>query len=111
MQVLLFGFNPTLAFPGTCDLRGQTTLLEMLSLIKNRCRFLLVPDSGVLSLTYYIDAIFPIHVISLWADPKQGVLKQKVVSPNTELVSRPLIAKNKDLRTLSVDTVMEALCC
>jgi ADP-heptose:LPS heptosyltransferase len=71
VQILLFGFSPTPAFEekGICDLRGKTSLPEMLSIIKNYCRFLVVPDSGVLSMTYYMDVSFPIDIVSLWADP------------------------------------------
>jgi ADP-heptose:LPS heptosyltransferase len=111
LQIVLFGFGSTPAFkePGICDLRGKTSLFEMLSIIKNYCRFLVVPDSGVLSITYYVDASFPIDIVSLWADPKQGVLKQNVASPNSQLRHFPLIATNKNLQTISVQTVIEAL--
>lgn len=110
-NILLFGFGQTPLFTdsGIVDLRGKTSLFEMLSIIKNHCRFLVVPDSGVLSMTYYIDAAFPIDIVSLWADPKQGVLKQNVASPNSQLRHRPLIAKKENLSTLSVDVVIEAL--
>jgi ADP-heptose:LPS heptosyltransferase len=110
-EILLFGFgsNPSFEEKQICDLRGRTSLFEMLSIIKNHCRFLLVPDSGVLSMIYYIDASFPIDIVSLWADPKQGVLKQNVVSPNPQLKHRPLIARNKNLQSLSVESVMEEL--
>ncbi len=109
--ILLFGFGrePHFENRAVVDLRGQTDLIEMLSLIKNRCNYLLVPDSGVLSMTYYIDETFPIEVVSLWADPRQGVLKQQVASPNPELVHRPLIAKDKNLSTVPVDLVYNAL--
>ena len=112
LNVLLFGFSQNPIFEGDniVDLRGKTSLFEMLSLIKNRCRYLVVPDSGVLSITYYIDVPFEIDVVSLWADPRQGVLRQKVASPNPHLRHRPLIASNKDLRTITVQTVMDALC-
>jgi ADP-heptose:LPS heptosyltransferase len=111
VEFILFGFapNPVFEGPGIVDLRGKTNLFEMLSIIKNRCRFLLVPDSGVLSITYYIDAMFPIDVVSLWADPRQGVLKQNVDSPNPLYYHRPLIAQNKDLRTVTVDDALTAL--
>ncbi len=111
VEIVLFGFgsNPTFEEKQICDLRGKTSLFEMLAIIKNHCRFLLVPDSGILSMTYYIDASFPIDIVSLWADPKQGILKQNVKSPNPQLKHRPLIAKNKDLRSLSVERVMEEL--
>lgn len=109
--ILLFGFAPTPVFEGEgiVDLRGKTSLFEMLSIIKNRCRYLLVPDSGVLSITYYIDASFPLDVVSLWADPRQGILKQNVASPNPLLRHVPLIARDKDLRTVAVDKAMRAL--
>ena len=113
IPIILFGFakEPIFEEEGIVDLRGQTSLFEMLSIIKNRCRYLLVPDSGVLSITYYIDASFPLDIVSLWADPKQGVLKQNVASPNPQLLHRPLLAKNKDLRTLSVESAMDSLFC
>ncbi|MFI5334554.1 MAG: hypothetical protein ACHQT8_05250, partial [Chlamydiales bacterium] len=77
----------------------------MLSVIKNRCSTLIVPDSGVLSLTYFLNASFPLKMISLWSDPRQGVLKQNVPSPNPTLVHTPLLAKMEDLRTLSPQEV------
>ncbi len=111
MKIILFGFAPQPLFEeeGIIDLRGKTSLFEMLSIIKNRCRYLLVPDSGVLSITYYIDAPFPIDIVSLWSDPRQGVLKQRVPSPNSFLRHTPLIAKNNDLRTVDVETAIDSL--
>jgi ADP-heptose:LPS heptosyltransferase len=111
IEIILFGFEPKPVFEGKgmIDLRGKTSLFEMLSIIKNRCRYLLVPDSGVLSMTYYIDASFSIDIVSLWADPRQGVLKQNVASPNPLLRHIPLIAKSKDLRNVSVKSVLHAL--
>lgn len=111
VDILLFGFAPIPAFEGEgiIDLRGKTSLFEMLSLIKNCCSYLIVPDSGVLSIAYYIDSSFPIDVVSLWADPRQGVLKQNVPSPNPFLRHYPLIASDKDLRTVSVEKALCAL--
>ncbi len=110
-RVLLFGFQPTDDFVmgGVTDLRGRTNLFEMLSIIKNRCTHLIVPDSGVLSLTYYLDVQFPIRIVSLWADPRQGVLKQNVPSPNKALQHIPLLGRSENLSTLSVEEVMKAL--
>ncbi len=111
VDIILFGFSPNPAFEGEgiIDLRGKTSLYEMLSIVKNRCQYLLVPDSGLLSITYYIDATFPINVVSLWADPKQGVLRQNVASPNSQLRHHPLIAENKDLKTVSVESAARLL--
>ncbi len=109
--ILLFGFgaDPHFEGEGIVDLRGKTSLFEMLSLIKNHCSYLLVPDSGVLSIAYYIDAAFPIEIVSLWADPRQGILRQNVPSPNAELRHRPLIAKKKDLRSVGVQSAFDTL--
>jgi ADP-heptose:LPS heptosyltransferase len=109
VQVLLFGHAPTPLFPveGVIDLRGKTTLAEMLSLLKNTCQSLVVPDSGVLSLIYFLDAEFPLKIVSLWADPHQGVLKQNVASPNPLLVHVPLRAPQEDLRKLTVADVLQ----
>lgn len=111
VKVVLFGHDATqpFDFPNVIDLRGKTSLFELLSIIKNCCEALVVPDSGILSLTYYLDASFPLHIVSLWADPNQGVLKQAVASPNPELAHTPLIGKNRDLSTVSVAQVVDAL--
>jgi ADP-heptose:LPS heptosyltransferase len=77
------------------DLRGKTSLFEMLSILKHRCDTLIAPDSGVLAMTYFLDTPFPLKVISLWADPNHGVLKQNVASPNPLLVHTPLISPNR----------------
>lgn len=87
------------------DLRGKTTVPQLLDLIQKHCDILIAPDSGILSLIYYLDVTFPLSVISLWADPKQGILRQKVLSPNPLLEHFPLIAKNADLSTVTPDQV------
>lgn len=107
--VILFGAKKTGEFPGVVDLRGKTTLVEMLSIIKNRCSKLLAPDSGVLSVIYYVAADFPLKVVSLWADAKQGVLRQGVDSPNIGLTHIPLVAKKEDITTITTKEVLEAL--
>jgi len=110
-KVLLFGFAPEPLFSHECviDLRGKTTLFELLSLIKNRCSYLILPDSGILSFSYYLDAQFPIELLSLWADPNHGILKQNVASPNRLLRHIPLIGKEGDLSTVSVNEVLERI--
>ncbi|MBS0624523.1 MAG: UTP--glucose-1-phosphate uridylyltransferase [Verrucomicrobia bacterium] len=110
-RVVLFGFGnePRFDHPMIVDLRGKTTLFEMISVIKNRCSHLVLPDSGVLSMAYYLDEIFPIQVVSLWGDPNHGILKQNVRSPNPLLVHRPLVAKERNLSTVSAKSVYEIL--
>ena len=111
-RIVLFGLQPTpsFSFEGVVDLRGKTTLMEALSIIKNRCSCLIAPDSGILSLTYFIDSSFPLRVVSLWADADKGILKQNVISPNPQLLHVPLRGKNAEVGTITVDEVMHALC-
>jgi len=110
-KILLFGMErePAFLMDNVIDLRGETNLFEMLSLIKNRCRYLVAPDSGVLSIAYYVDASYPVRVVSLWADPRQGVLRQKVDSPNPQFEHIPLHGKNDNVANISVDTVYHSL--
>lgn len=110
-KVILFGSmsKDPVEVEGVIDLRGRTSLKQMISVIKNRCSHLLLPDSGILSITYYLDCPFKIHIVSLWADPFQGVLKQDVGSPNPLLTHTPLIAKNGDLSGVTVQDVLCAL--
>ncbi len=111
MRFILFGHQSNLEFdPSICiDLRGKTTFLEMMALLKNRCDVLIAPDSGVLTMSYYLDATFPIDVISLWADPRQGILKQGVASPNSELRHHPLYGQDEQVAHITVDEVLNLL--
>ena len=108
---ILFGLYQNKDFEGlqVRDFRGLTGLHETLSVITKECHTLLVPDSGILSLTYYLDLSFPLHIVSIWSDPHQGVLKQKVPSPNPGLKHTVLI--EKDLRQLKVERVLKAIVC
>lgn len=110
VKVLLFGFASEMQFrhPMICDLRGKTSLFELLSIIKNRCHALIVPDSGISSMTYYLDESFPIRMVTLWADLNHGILKQGVASPNPQLVHIPLVGAHRDLSTISAAQVLEA---
>jgi ADP-heptose:LPS heptosyltransferase len=110
IKVLLFGFGKEVQFPNKniIDLRGETNLFELLSLIKNRCHALVLPDSGIASITYYLDMPFPLRLITLWAD-EQGILKQRVASPNPQLIHRPLRGEQRDLSTVTVDAVLAEL--
>ena len=110
-NILLFGLKPSSSFlmKSIIDLRGKTTLFEMLSIIKNRCLCMIAPDSGVLSIVYYLSTSFPLRLISLWADPKQGILRQNVISPNKDLKHIPLIAKKGRIDSISVDRVFKAI--
>lgn len=109
VKIILFGQqsgNMDFLNDRVIDLRGRTSLLEMLSIIKNRCQKLIVPDSGILSLSYFLDVEFPLEITSLWADPNQGVLKQSVASPNPALKHQALVAREGDLRNLNVKQVL-----
>jgi len=106
-KVLLFGFEnePKFDIPGVIDLRGKTPLFELLSIIKNRCSALVVPDSGVSSMIYFLKEPFPIKHISLWAEPDMGILKQNVASPNPQLTHIPILGKDKNISNITVDEV------
>ncbi|MBS3902763.1 MAG: glycosyltransferase family 9 protein [Anaplasmataceae bacterium] len=110
-KIVLFGFQsiPQFEGEGVIDLRGRTSLIEMMSIIKNCCTHLVVPDSGVLSIAYYLDIHQPLKVVSLWADPEQGVLRQQVESPNPGFRHFPLIGKGKDTGRIPVEAVLKCL--
>ena len=110
-RVLLFGMEAQTRFESekVIDLRGKTSLFELLSIIKNCCRGLVLPDSGILSMTYYLDVSFPIRIVSLWADPDHGILKQAVASPNPLLKHSPLIGQHRDLSTVVAEDVLKCL--
>ena len=107
VEWLLFGETPEPRYdgPNVIDLRGRTSYLELASVIKNRCRVLIVPDSGVLATAYYLDARFPLDIVSLWSDPRQGVLLQGCPSPNPLLRHLPLVGPGEEARHIPVDTV------
>lgn len=98
--------EPRFDAPNIVDLRGETTLTEMLSILKHRCRALVAPDGGVLTMAYYLDYAFPLTVVSLWSDPRQGILKQAVASPNPQLAHVPLVGAGEDVRRIPVDEVL-----
>jgi ADP-heptose:LPS heptosyltransferase len=95
--------------PNVLDLRGRTGFAELMALIKNRCRILIAPDSGILTMAYYLDAPFTLDVISLWADPRQGILLQDCPSPNPRLNHVALRSPGEDIRRLAVEDVEKAL--
>src|SRR4029453_2100024 len=92
IEWLLLGHNAERRYEGAhvTDLRGRTRYLEMAAIIHRRCRLLVAPDSGVLATAYYLDARFSLDIISLWSDPRQGVLLQGCPSPNPLLRHVPL---------------------
>lgn len=110
-QFVLFGMKkePIYAAKNILDLRGETSLHEMLSIMKNCCRIVIAPDSGILSTLYYVDAPFNLRLISLWADPRQGVLRQKVASPNPGLDHIPLIGKNENVANIKIDDIAQLI--
>lgn len=110
-KIILFGMKkePAFLMDHLIDLRGDTSIFEVLSIIKNYCRFLVVPDSGILAITYYLASDFPLRIVSLWSDPRQGVLRQDVSSPNKQLQHIPLIGKNDSVANISSASVYHAL--
>jgi ADP-heptose:LPS heptosyltransferase len=110
--IVLLGLKkePVFQRPHLYDLRGETSLFEILSILKNRCRALIAPDSGILGMTYFLNTPFKLRLVSLWADPNHGILKQNVASPNPLLEHSPVISPNrKDAALITVDQVKKAL--
>ncbi len=108
---VLFGNAATDDYPqsNVVDLRGRTDFLDLLAVIRARCRVLVAPDSGVLTCAYYLAQRSPLEIVSLWSDPRQGVLKQDCASPNPALVHTPLVAPGEDVRNLAVADVERAV--
>lgn len=110
-EVLLFGFakNPSFSLPNVIDLRGETTLFSLLSLIKHSCHTLIVPDSGISAMTYFLNEQFPLLFISLWGNSNMGILKQNVASPNLLLKHVPLIGAEQNISSISPELVESVL--
>jgi hypothetical protein len=108
---LLFGHAASARFTqaNVIDLRGRTGFLDLMAVLRTRCRILVAPDSGVLTAAYYLQGNVPLDIVSLWSDPRQGVLKQGCPSPNPRLRHIPLIGPDEDVRKLTVDTVANAV--
>jgi hypothetical protein len=107
----LFGHAATDRFAqaNVVDLRGATDFLDLLALIRTRCRVLVAPDSGVLTCAYYLAQASPLAVVSLWSDPRQGILKQGCPSPNPALAHVPLLGRDEDVRNITVAAVADAV--
>jgi hypothetical protein len=108
---LLFGHTASTRFgqANVVDLRGRTGFLDLMAVLRTRCRILVAPDSGVLTAAYYLEGNVPLDIVSLWSDPRQGVLKQGCPSPNPRLRHVPLIGPDEDVRKNCVDTVADAV--
>jgi ADP-heptose:LPS heptosyltransferase len=111
VKIILLGYEKITSFlhDNVIDLRGKTNLFELLSIIKNKCHALVLPDSGVLSMAYYLDVNYKIKVISLWAEKNHGILKQGVDSPNRLLLHVPLVSNKKDITQILAKDVMREL--
>ncbi len=110
--IFLFGLHQKepFAFPHVIDLRGKLGLLQTLAVIKNHCSVFVGPDSGLINMLYYLDVPFPLKLISLWADARQGIFRQAVVSPNPLLYHIPLLSSDtKSVAPLSVDLVYKTI--
>lgn len=111
VRFVLLGHDREPAFdePNVIDLRGRTGFLAMLALVRTRCTALVAPDGGILNAVYFLDADFPITVVSLWSDPRQGLLKAHSRSPNPGLVHVPLVGAGNDVRGIAPPDVLAAL--
>ncbi len=101
--------GPAIAGDGVVDLRGRATLLEVLALTGERASAVVAPDSGILSILYLLDWQRDLDIVSLWADPRQGVLKLGHPSPNTRLRHYPLLGREERVANVTVEQVAGAL--
>ena len=111
VQWLLLGKAADAHYHGdnVTDLRGRTDFASLLAVIRHRLRMLVAPDSGILTTAYCLDVCFPLAVVSLWADPRQGVLRVGCASPNPLLTHHPVVAPGEDISRLDVASVAAAL--
>lgn len=113
-RFLLFGAQPAEGdgfadFPNVVDLRGRTSYVELMAIVRHHCHALICPDSGILSTCYFLDADFPLGIVSLWADARQGVLKQAVASPNPSLRHCPIVAPNGEIARIGAPEIVARL--
>jgi ADP-heptose:LPS heptosyltransferase len=109
-QILLVGNKESkLNGKNVLDLRSKTSLFDLLSILKNVCKASIFLDGGILSLIYFLDEVFDLKIISLWGDPRQGVLKQNVASPNPKLIHIPIIGDFKNVNSISIDQILEKI--
>jgi len=98
---LALGFSKNSGnFDVDCDLRGQTTLYDVLSLVIDYEPLFIGPDSGLLNMLYYLDTQKPLYLISFWANPKVGLLKQNTPSSNGLLKHELILAPDEQLHAL-----------
>lgn len=105
VSFVLFGLEKKKPIENCMDLRGNTTLFEMISIVKNELDIMIAPDSGILNIIYYLDEQFDLDMISLWGNPRVGLLKQNVSSPNKLLRHFALIGKNRNIANIKVENV------
>lgn len=110
-EIILFGVKKDECFLGRniIDLRGETSLQDLLAILVCNVTNLIAPDSGILSTSYYVNHQYPINIYSLWSDPRQGVLKQKVASPNKLLKHFPFISE-KNLKEITPEKLLTDIC-
>ncbi len=108
---VLFGHRAAPPLPGAnvLDLRGRTSILDMLALIRRRCHVLVAPDSGVLTMAYCLDAPFDLTVVSLWSDARLGIHRIGATSPNPRLKHLPLTGRGGNVGNVMPEDVAAVL--
>lgn len=97
---IALGFEKKEHFDVDCDLRGDTDLYQILSMMQEDLSLFIGPDSGLLNMLYYLDVQKKMHLISFWANTRVGLLKQGTVSPNRHLKHELVIQSHQDLSKL-----------
>lgn len=106
---LAVGFKKTHLFDVDYDLRGQTCLHQLISLMLDYEPLFIGPDSGLLNIFYFLKVKKPWHLISFWSNPHVGLLNYKSASPNCLLTHTPFLAPYEDLKKLDLTTVVNCI--
>lgn len=102
---IALGFAKKDSFDVDCDLRGDTDLYQILTMMQEGSCLFIGPDSGLLNMLYYLDVQINMHLISFWANTDVGLLKQGSSSPNRHLKHDLVIAKKQDLSQLEASQI------
>lgn len=95
----------------TCDidLRGKTSLFDIITGLIYSHSIFIGPDSGLLNILYFLNIRVPLYLLSFWANTKVGILQNKHPSPNPLLIFETLIAPDGLLSKLDLKAILDKI--